>query len=187
MKSLIVTILLVMIFSLRGFAGEDLLKPRPSSNGFEKDARSVHSSTELLAKLSKNAHLHMRGVSFVVCRYAGAERGHSDSICSRLFQISEDGFISTVNPVERKDILETILFSELEFETEGSQMTDEIKLTFSGDPAREFYKKLSKVYTDYDEGPGYTKESRNGTSIKCFSIQSDTLKKYTCKMSLPRE
>jgi hypothetical protein len=185
MKSFVLTFILVALFPFGSHAGspasEGLGTPAPE--GFESDARSAHSSKVLLAKLSKNAQLHMSGVSFVVCQYTGAER----KVCSRLFKMSADGFIEEINPVVREEVLSLLATSDIKFDAQMTNSKDTWNLSVDGEPARHIYKKLSKVYTDYDEGPGYTKETRNGTNIKCFSIQTEGLKKYTCKISLHRD
>lgn len=183
MKSLILTFLLVVFIPLGSHAGSPVTEDSPSSIGFEKDARSAHTSKVLLAKLSKNAQLHLSGVSFVVCQYAGANK----AVCSRLFKLSDDGFIEEVNPVAKEDIIKILTLSELDFDANLREGNSMIHISFEGKAAKVMYNKLTKVYTDYDEGPGYTKESRSGTNIKCFSIQTDGLKKYTCKLSLVRE
>lgn len=185
MKSLILTFIMVALFPLGSHAGsQSVIKLGTlASEGFETDARSSHSSKVLLAKLSKNAQLHMRGVSFVVCQYTGADR----KVCSRLFKMSADGFIEELNPVVREDILSLLANSDIHFDASMSSTKETWSLKIEGEPALHIYKMLSKVYTDYDEGSGYTKEVRNGTNIKCFSIKTDSLKKYTCTLSLERE
>ena len=182
MKSLVLTFILVALFPFGSHAGspasEGLGTPAPE--GFESDARSTHSLKVLLAKLSKNAQLHMSGVSFVVCQYTGAER----KVCSRLFKLSADGFIEEISPVVREEVLSLLANSDIKFDASMASSNDAWVLNVEGNPAEYIYRKLSKVYTDYDEGPGYVKETRNGTNIKCFSIQTEGLKKYTCKISL---
>jgi hypothetical protein len=185
MKSFVLTFILVALIPLGSHAGspasEGLGTLAPE--GFESDARSSHSSKILLAKLSKNAQLHMSGVSFVVCQYTGAGR----KVCSRLFKMSADGFIEEINPIEREEIISFLKTSDLKFDVQMTSSKDTRNLSIDGKPAKYIYKNLSNVYTDYDEGPGYSKETRNGTNIKCFFIQTEGLEKYTCKISLRRD